>query len=74
MSKTSILSALSQPANSKVNDDNHSSLYGAKEACRDVANEILANVKCDEIELLLFHTSTLFDLDTVAKEISARFP
>lgn len=74
MSKTSILSALSQPANSKVNDDNHSSLYGAKEACRDVANEILANVNCDEIELLLFHTSTLFDLDTVAKEISARFP
>ena len=74
MSKTSILSALSQPANSKVNDDNHSSLYVAKEACRDVANEILANVKCDEIELLLFHTSTLFDLDTVAKEISARFP
>ena len=74
MSKTSILSALSQPANSKVNDDNHSSLYGAKEASRDVANEILANVKCDEIELLLFHTSTLFDLDTVAKEISARFP
>ncbi|KHT55110.1 hypothetical protein RJ43_07075 [Alteromonas macleodii] len=74
MSKTSILSALSQPANSKVNDDNHSSLYGAKEACRDVANDILANVKCDEIELLLFHTSTLFDLDTVAKEISARFP
>ncbi len=74
MSKTSILSALSQPANSKVNDDNHSSLYGAKEACRDVANEILANIKCDEIELLLFHTSTLFDLDTVAKEISARFP
>ena len=74
MSKTSILSALSQPANSRVNDDNHSSLYGAKEACRDVANEILANVKCDEIELLLFHTSTLFDLDTVAKEISARFP
>lgn len=74
MSKTSILSALSQPANSKVNDDNHSSLYGAKEACRDVANEILANVKCDEIELLLFHTSTLFDLDTVAKEVSARFP
>ena len=74
MSKTSILSALSQPANSKVKDDNHSSLYGAKEACRDVANEILANVKCDEIELLLFHTSTLFDLDTVAKEISARFP
>ena len=74
MSKTSILSALSQPANSKVNDDNHASLYGAKEACRDVANEILANVKCDEIELLLFHTSTLFDLDTVAKEISARFP
>tara|TARA_X000001036_G_scaffold287452_1_gene267062 strand:- start:769 stop:1959 length:1191 start_codon:yes stop_codon:yes gene_type:complete len=74
VSKTSILSALSQPANSKVNDDNHSSLYGAKEACRDVANEILANVKCDEIELLLFHTSTLFDLDTVAKEISARFP
>ena len=74
MSKTSILSALSQPANSKVNDDNHSSLYGAKEACRDVANEILANVKCDEIELLLFHTSTLFDLDTVAKEISVRFP
>ena len=74
MSKTSILSALSQPANSKVNDDNHSSLYGAKEACRDVANEILANVKCDEIELLLFHTSTLFDLDTVVKEISARFP
>lgn len=74
MSKTSILSALSQPANSKVNDDNHFSLYGAKEACRDVANEILANVKCDEIELLLFHTSTLFDLDTVAKEISARFP
>ncbi|AFS38607.1 nitric oxide-sensing protein NosP [Alteromonas macleodii] len=74
MSKTSILSALSQPANSKVNDDNHSSLYGAKEACRDVANEILANVKCDEIELLLFHTSTLFELDTVAKEISARFP
>ena len=74
MSKTSILSALSQPANSKINDDNHSSLYGAKEACRDVANEILANVKCDEIELLLFHTSTLFDLDTVAKEISARFP
>ena len=74
MSKTSILSALSQPANSKVNDDNHSSLYGAKEACCDVANEILANVKCDEIELLLFHTSTLFDLDTVAKEISARFP
>ncbi|CAI3966468.1 nitric oxide-sensing protein NosP [Alteromonas macleodii] len=74
MSKTSILSALSQPANSKVNDDNHSSLYGAKEACRDVANEILASVKCDEIELLLFHTSTLFDLDTVAKEISARFP
>ncbi|WDT85390.1 nitric oxide-sensing protein NosP [Alteromonas sp. 009811495] len=74
MSKISILSALSQPANSKVNDDNHSSLYGAKEACRDVANEILANVKCDEIELLLFHTSTLFDLDTVAKEISARFP
>ncbi|QDG36045.1 hypothetical protein FJN13_15050 [Alteromonas mediterranea] len=74
MSKTSILSALSQPANSKVNDDNHSSLYGAKEACRDVANEILANVKGDEIELLLFHTSTLFDLDTVAKEISARFP
>ena len=74
MSKTSILSALSQPANSKVNDDNHSSVYGAKEACRDVANEILANVKCDEIELLLFHTSTLFDLDTVAKEISARFP
>ncbi|KHT55981.1 hypothetical protein RJ44_16125 [Alteromonas macleodii] len=74
MSKTSILSALSQPANSKVNDDNHSSLYGAKEACRDVANEILANVKCDEIELLLFHTSTLFDLNTVAKEISARFP
>ncbi len=74
MSKTSILSALSQPANSKVNDDNHSSLYGAKEACRDVANEILANVKYDEIELLLFHTSTLFDLDTVAKEISARFP
>lgn len=74
MSKTSILSALSQPANSKVNDDNHSSLYGAKEACRDVANEILANVKCDEIELLLFHTSTLFNLDTVAKEISARFP
>nr|WP_253819450.1 MULTISPECIES: nitric oxide-sensing protein NosP [unclassified Alteromonas] len=68
------MSALSQPANSKVNDDNHSSLYGAKEACRDVANEILANVKCDEIELLLFHTSTLFDLDTVAKEISARFP
>ena len=49
MSKTSILSALSQPANSKVNDDNHSSLYGAKEASRDVANEILANVKCDEI-------------------------
>lgn len=74
MSKTSILSALSQPANSKVNDDNHSSLYGAKEACRDVANEILANVKCDEIELLLFHTSTLFDLDTVAQEITARFP
>jgi len=74
VSKTSILSALSQPANSKVNDDNHSSLYGAKEACRDVANEILANIKCDEIELLLFHTSTLFDLDTVAKEISARFP
>ena len=74
MSKTSILSALSQPANSKVNDDNHSSLYGAKEACRDVANEILANVKCDEIELLLFHTSTLFDLDAVAKEITARFP
>ena len=74
MSKTSILSALSQPANSKVNDDNHSSLYGAKEACRDVANEILANVNCDEIELLLFHTSTLFDLDTVANEISARFP
>jgi len=74
VSKTSILSALSQPANSRVNDDNHSSLYGAKEACRDVANEILANVKCDEIELLLFHTSTLFDLDTVAKEISARFP
>jgi len=74
VSKTSILSALSQPANSKVNDDNHSSLYGAKEASRDVANEILANVKCDEIELLLFHTSTLFDLDTVAKEISARFP
>ena len=74
MSKTSILSALSQPANSKINDDNHASLYGAKEACRDVANEILANVKCDEIELLLFHTSTLFDLDTVAKEISARFP
>jgi len=74
VSKTSIQSALSQPANSKVNDDNHSSLYGAKEACRDVANEILANVKCDEIELLLFHTSTLFDLDTVAKEISARFP
>lgn len=74
MSKTSILSALSQPANSKVNDDNHHSLYGAKEACRDVANEILANVKCDEIELLLFHTSTLFDLDTVANEISARFP
>jgi hypothetical protein len=74
VSKTSILSALSQPANSKVNDDNHSSLYGAKEACRDVANEILANVNCDEIELLLFHTSTLFDLDTVAKEISARFP
>ena len=74
MSKTSILSALSQPANSKVNDDNHSNLYGAKEACRDVANKILANVKCDEIELLLFHTSTLFDLDTVAKEISARFP
>ena len=74
MSKTSILSALSQPANSKVNDDNLASLYGAKEACRDVANEILANVKCDEIELLLFHTSTLFDLDTVAKEISARFP
>ena len=74
MSKTSILSALSQPANSKVNDENHSSLYGAKEACRDVANKILANVKCDEIELLLFHTSTLFDLDTVAKEISARFP
>jgi hypothetical protein len=74
VSKTSILSALSQPANSKVNDDNHSSLYGAKEACRDVANEILANVKCDEIELLLFHTSTLFDLDTVVKEISARFP
>lgn len=74
MSKTSILSALSQPANSKVNDDNHHSLYGAKEACRDVANEILAKVKCDEIELLLFHTSTLFDLDTVAKEISARFP
>ena len=74
MSKTSILSALSQPANSKVNDDNQASLYGAKEACRDVTNEILANVKCDEIELLLFHTSTLFDLDTVAKEISARFP
>ena len=74
MSKTSILSALSQPANSKVNDDNQASLHGAKEACRDVANEILANVKCDEIELLLFHTSTLFDLDTVAKEISARFP
>jgi hypothetical protein len=74
VSKTSILSALSQPANSKVNDDNLASLYGAKEACRDVANEILANVKCDEIELLLFHTSTLFDLDTVAKEISARFP
>jgi len=74
VSKTSILSALSQPANSKVNDDNHSSLYGAKEACRDVANEILANVKCDEIELLLFHTSTLFDLDTVAQEITARFP
>ena len=74
MSKTSILSALSQPANSKINDDNQASLYGAKEACRDVANEILANVKCDEIELLLFHTSTLFDLDTVAKEISARFP
>lgn len=74
MSKTSILSALSQPANSKVNDDNQASLYSAKEACRDVANEILANVNCDEIELLLFHTSTLFDLDTVAKEISARFP
>lgn len=74
MSKTSILSALSQPANSKVNNDNQASLYGAKEACRDVANEILANVKCDEIELLLFHTSTLFDLDTVAKEITTRFP
>ena len=39
-----------------------------------MANEILANVKCDEIELLLFHTSTLFDLDAVAKEITARFP
>ena len=74
MSKTSILSALSQPANSKVNNDNQASLYGAREACRDVASEILANVNCDEIELLLFHTSTLFDLDTVAKEISARFP
>lgn len=74
MSKTSILSALSQPANSKVINDNPACLYGAKEACRDVANEILANVKCDEIELLLFHTSTLFDLDTVAQEITARFP
>ena len=74
MSKTSILSALSQPAKSNVDSDNEADFYGAKEACRDVANEILAQVHCEEIELLLFHTSTLFDLDTVTQEITTRFP
>lgn len=38
-----------------------------------MVNEILVNVKCDEIELLFFYISMLFDLDIVVKEIFVCF-
>ena len=68
MSKTSILSALSKPVSQSP-----SATYVAADACHDVANEILSKARLDEIELVLFHTSTSFDLDEVAQQMTSLF-
>lgn len=68
MSKTSILSALSKPASQSA-----SAVYAAADACHDVASEILSKTTLDEIELVLFHTSTSFDLDEVAHNMTSLF-
>ena len=68
MSKTSILSALSKPAS----QSGHTA-YLAADACHDVASEILSKAALDEIELVLFHTSTSFDLDDVALNMTTLF-
>ena len=68
MSKPSILSALSESASSDAEKP-----YSAAQACRDIAQQILTQASLDEIELVLFHTSTSFDLDQIASGIESLF-
>jgi len=77
VSKTSILSALSEPATSAYSTaDGESDVkaYGATQACSEVAQEILRSARPQDIELLLFHTTTSFDLEDVTREILHWFP
>lgn len=77
MSKTSILSALSKPATTAYSSADGTSdvkPYGAKQACSDVAQEILRSARPQDIELLLFHTTTSFNLEEVTREILRWFP
>lgn len=68
MSKMSILSALS-----KSGSVHASSSYAAIDACHHVAEAILSQAAHEDIECILFHTSTVFDLDEVASEMSRLF-
>lgn len=68
MSKPSILSALSSSCNADPE-----SPYTAQRACQDVAAQIFSQTKPEEIELVLFHTSTSFDLDKIATGLTLYF-
>ena len=68
MSKISILSALSKSAS-----QSGPMTYLAEDACHDVVSEILSQTTLEEIELVLFHTSTSFNLDDVALNMNALF-
>lgn len=68
MSKPSILSAISKPFS-----NNESAPYDGDQACCDIANQILSEVEHCEIELVLFHTSTSFNLDLIAQGMAKYF-
>lgn len=69
MSKTSILSALSSSAEVAGTPP-----YTTSDACEDVVSEILAQTSPQDIELLLFHSSTLFNLAEIAAQLAKHFP
>ncbi|WP_420935095.1 nitric oxide-sensing protein NosP [Alteromonas sp. A081] len=69
MSNSSILTALSESAQAC-----NSSPYTAIDACNAVAKEILSHANPQDIELVLFHCSTLFTLHDISTALTKYFP